>query len=119
MDVWLRPSPGLPSELGLPGQASEAAPLGSLLSRGRSQKKPSEELGFHCSGPRDRLAQLSALHPPSPRMLGGVADGFLGETEAPKTAGLSPRLPSQAIRPPEAPFWGVTSPTLKRSLLTP
>lgn len=33
-------------------------------------------------------------------MLGGVADGFLGETEAPKTAGLSPRLPSQAVRPP-------------------
>lgn len=102
MNVWLHPSPGLPSELGLPGQASESAPPGSLLSRGCSQKKPSEELGSHCTGPRDRLAQLSALHPPSPQMLGGVADGFLGETEARKTAGLSPCLPSlgQAVRPP-------------------
>ena len=70
------------------------------------KKKPSEELGSHCTGPWDRLAQLSALHPPSPQMLGGVADGFLGETDAPKTAGLSVRFPSlgPAIRPPEAPF---------------
>lgn len=101
-NVWLHPSPGLPSELGLPGQASESAPLGSPLSHGRSQKKPSEELGSHRTGPWDRLAQLSAPRPPSPQMLGGLADGFLGETDAPKTAGLSVRFPSlgQAVRPP-------------------
>lgn len=65
----------------------------ALLSFFGQSQKSSEGLAPITRRPWDRLAQLSALHLPSPRGSVVLGAGFLGEAKALKTAGLSGPLP--------------------------